>query len=200
MKKKKNIIISVILLSILTIFAFSYTKEVKNLKFGNNKSSQDMVDNILNMKTYNATIEVTVNSNKNENKYLIKQIYNEKENSQEVIEPSNIRGVKITKTENELKIENTNLNLVSIYENYNYISENDLDLNCFVDDYMENESSKFEENSQEIKMKTYSKNNSNIEKILYINKKEGLPERLDITDTIKKTTVYILYREVNINS
>lgn len=173
----------------------------KNLKIGNNKSSQEMADDILNMKTYEAVIEVEVKSNKNQNKYVIKQKYNGKnENSQEVLEPSNIKGVKITKINGELKLENTNLNLVSIFENYKYLSENYLDLDSFISDYKENDNSKYKENQEEIIMETQSKNNLSIRKSLYINKKTGMPTKLEIEDANKKTAVYILYREVNVNS
>ena len=174
---------------------------VKNLKIGNNKSSQEVVDNILNMKTYEAEIEVEVKSNKNQNKYVIKQEYNgENDNYQEVLEPSNIKGVKITKKNDELKLENTNLNLVSIFENYEYLSENHLDLDSFISDYKESRYSKYKENEDEIIMETFSQNDSKIEKDLYINRKTGMPTKLEINDTNKKTAVYILYREVNVNS
>ena len=197
-KKKKYFIVILIILFILLFCCFYM---VKNLKIGNNKSSQEMVDNILNMKSYEAVIEVEVKSNKNENKYVIKQQYNgENQNSQEVLEPSNIKGVKITKTNGELKIENTNLNLLSVFENYEYLSENHLDLDSFISDYKDNNNSKYKENQEEIIMQTSSKNNSKIEKNLYINRKTGEPTKLEINDTNKKTAVYILYKEVDVNS
>lgn len=197
-KKKKYFIVILIILFVLLFCCFYM---VKNLKIGNNKSSQEMVDNILNMKSYEAVIEVEVKSNKNENKYVIKQQYNgENQNSQEVLEPSNIKGVKITKINGELKIENTNLNLLSVFENYEYLSENHLDLDSFISDYKNNNNSKYKENQEEIIMQTSSKNNSKIEKNLYINKKTGEPTKLEIKDTNKKTAVYILYKEVDVNS
>ena len=200
-KKKKIITICFIVVLIIIVFLFCYFYMVKNSKFGNNKSSQEMVDNILNMKTYEALIEVDVKSNKNENKYIIKQEYKgENENSQEVIEPTNIKGVKIIKTNGELKLENTNLNLVSIFENYQYLSENHLDLDSFIRDYKENENSKYKENQEEIIMETSNKENLKIKKSLYINRKIGEPTKLEIEDTNKKTAVYILYKEVNVNS
>ncbi len=203
MKSGKKIIIICfcVIFLILIIFIFFKINMAKNLKIGNNKSSQEMADDILNMKTYEAVIEVEVKSNKNQNKYVIKQKYNGKnENSQEVLEPSNIKGVKITKINGELKLENTNLNLVSIFENYKYLSENYLDLDSFISDYKENDNSKYKENQEEIIMETQSKNNLSIRKSLYINKKTGMPTKLEIEDANKKTAVYILYREVNVNS
>ena len=150
-KMKKIIIVCFIIVLIVIVFLISYFFMVKNLKIGNNKGSQEVVDNILNMKTYEAEIEVEVKSNKNQNKYVIKQEYNgENDNYQEVLEPSNIKGVKITKKNDELKLENTNLNLASIFENYEYLSENHLDLDSFISDYRESSYSKYKENADEI--------------------------------------------------
>ena len=199
-KCKKTIIIAICLLLILSVVYIYYFFMVKNMKIGNNKSSQEMVDNILNMKSYEALIEVCVNSNKNQNKYLIRQKYNEKETYQEVLEPSNIKGVKIIKTEGNLKLENSKLNLTSIFENYNCLSENNLDLDCFVNDYKNSNNSKYREENEKIIMETNSNNNPKINKILYINIKTGKPEKLEIVDTNKKNTVYILYKEVDVNS
>ena len=199
-KCKKTIIIASCLLLILCIFYICYFSMVKNMKIGNNKSSQEMVDNILNMKTYEAIIEVEVNSNKNQNKYILRQKYNEKESYQEVLEPSNIKGVKIIKQEGNLKLENSKLNLTSIFENYNCLSENNLDLDCFVNDYKNSNNSKYREENEKIIMETNSNNNSKINKVLYINRKTGKPEKLEIVDANKKNTVYILYKEVDVNS
>ncbi len=200
-KKKKIITICFIVFLIIIVFLFCYFYMVKNSKIGNNKSSQEMVDDILNIKTYGALIEVDVKSNKNENKYIIKQKYEgENKNSQEVLEPSNIKGVKITKTNGELKLENTNLNLVSIFENYEYLSENNLDLDTFISDYKENDNSKYTENQEQIIMKTTSKNDLKINKSLYINKKTGKVEKLEIEDANKKTAVNILYKEIEVKS
>ena len=206
LKDKKVIRISkrfyiLILILILFVIFFAFFM-VKNFKSGNNKSSQDMVNDILNMKTYNTIIEVEVKSNKNQNRYVIKQVYNsENENSQEVIEPSNISGVKIIKTNGDLKLENSKLNLISVFQNYIYLSENDLDLSSFISDYRNNENSNYTENNDEIVMRTEKVNSNNkIIKKLYINKKNGKVEKMEIEDTNKKTAVYILYREVNVNS
>ena len=199
-KCKKTIIIAICLLLILSVVYIYYFFMVKNMKIGNNKSSQEMVDNILNMKTYEAIIEVEVNSNKNQNKYILRQKYNEKESYQEVLEPSNIKGVKIIKQEGNLKLENSKLNLTSIFENYNCLSENNLDLDCFVNDYKNSNNSKYREENEKIIMETNSNNNPKINKILYINIKTGKPEKLEIVDTNKKNTVYILYKEVDVNS
>ncbi len=201
-KGSKKLYISIFTLTIILFVIFFAFFMVKNFKTGNNKSSQDMVNDILNIKSYNTTIEVEVKSNKNQNKYIIEQSYkSENENSQEVIEPSNISGVKIIKENGVLKLENSKLNLISVFENYSYLSENDLDLSSFINDYKSNKNSNYTENDDKIIMKieNINSNNKTIKK-LYINKKNGKIEKMEIEDTNKKIAVYILYREVNVNS
>ena len=201
-KNSKKLYISILILILILFVIFFAFFMVKNFKTGNNKSSQDMVNDVLNIKSYNATIEVEVKSNKNQNKYIIKQSYkNENENSQEVIEPSNIKGVKIIKENGVLKLENSKLNLLSVFEDYSYLSENDLDLSSFINDYKNNKNSNYTENDNEIIIKTENINSKNKTiKKLYINKKNGKIEKMEIEDTNKKIAVYILYREVNVNS
>ena len=72
MKNKKIIIIAiiaVILIGVLSYMLFFKNNTAKNLKIGNNTTSQEIVDFILNMTSYEAKIEVNVQSNKNESKY-----------------------------------------------------------------------------------------------------------------------------------
>ena len=187
------IILTIILIMII-LFFFLKNSMSKNFKIGNNTSSQEIVDYILNINSYEAIVDIDVKSNKNENKYKLKQIYNEKEeNSQEVLEPENIAGVKIIKEGNNLKLENSKLNLTSILQNYEYISENALDLSSFIEDYKNDDSSKWEEKNNEILMKTSNKT-------LYINRENGKLEKMEICDNNKKIAVYILYTEVIVNS
>jgi len=196
--KRKLVIFIVILLMIVSIISIFFIKNnkktAKNFKIGNNTTSQEIVDNILNINSYNAVIEVRVKSNKNENKYIIKQTYKGEENNvQEIIEPTNIAGVKLIREGSVLKLENSKLNLTSLFENYQYISDNDLDLSCFIKEYKQSEKQEIKEKDNEILLKTKRK-------ILYINKKTGMPVKMEIQDNNKNIAVYILYNEVNVNS
>ena len=153
MKKKYYLILLFIIfiISILIIFLLNKTN-VK--KIGNNSTSQEIVDYILNISSYEAKIEVEVKSNKNTNKYILKQKYQkDKEHIQEVIEPSNIAGVKIINDGKNLKIENSNLNLNEIIENYTNLENNNLDLSMFIDEYKNSNESNYEEKDDEIIMK-----------------------------------------------
>lgn len=195
MKNKKIFIVIIILLIItIAIFLIFNNKAVKKSKVGNNSSSQEIVDYILNISSYTAVVEVQVKSNKNENKYILKQEYNgPNQNYQEVLEPSNIAGVKIVKDGNSLRLENSNLNLTSVFEKYEYISDNCLDLSSFIEYYKNDENAQVKEENDEIIMKTKFRK-------LYIDRNTVKPIKMEIKDTIKNTAVYILYNEVNVNS
>ena len=201
MKKKYWLILLIILIVIGGIFF--YKNRVKNSKTGNNKTSQKIVDYILNISSYEVNVTVNVTSNKNSNKYILKQTYQSPNQSmQEVIEPSNIAGVKIENDGTNLKIENSQLSLSTILENYSYLGDNCLDLYSFIEDYKQDEKATFEEKDTEIIMKA-SNNIQNIymqEKILHINKNTHNPTQMEIKDNKQKTTIYILYNEVKVNS
>ncbi len=136
-KSKKNFLIIVVGIAILlVIISIIFSKKsYETINIGNNnlnKTLEEVEDYILNIKEYTATIEVTVNSNKNSNKYLIKQNHKEKNDEQEVLEPDTIKGVKLTYKDSSLIVENSNLNLEKIYNNYPYIESNILWLNSFL--------------------------------------------------------------------
>ena len=203
MKNKKILIyLSIVVVLVIVIFFIVFKNNTaKKLKIGNNSTSQEISNYILNISSYETTIEVDVKSNKNENKYIIKQIYNGPEdNMQEVLEPSNIAGVKIIKSGNSLKLENSNLNLVSIFQNYKYISESSLDLSSFIEEYKNDERATIEEENNKVIMQTSSGDKLKKHKTLYINKQTGMPEKMEIQDNNKNIAVYILYNEVKVNS
>lgn len=203
-KRKMTIIIAIIILITITgiFFIKNNNKTAKTTKIGNNSSSQEIVDYILNISSYETQIDVEIKSNKNSNKYKIKQTYISSENSiQEVIEPRNIQGVKITKEGTNLKIENTKLSLTKIIENYSDITQNNLDLISFIESYKNNSNSKFKEVNNQIIMETTAKTENNYQKYesLYISKETGNPIRMEIKDTNQNIIIYIIYNEIKIN-
>ena len=201
MKKKYWIILLVIIIAIVIIFFSKNTAKV--FKNGNTKNSQEIVDYILNISSYSVNITVEVSSNKNHNKYILKQKYvSPNISTQEVIEPSNIAGIKITNDGTNLKLENSNLNLSTVFENYSYLGDNCLDLISFIENYKQNAESTFIEEENQVIMKTKSGNENRYtkNKTLYVDTKSCKPTKLEIKDNNEKTTVYILYNEVEINS
>ena len=202
MKNNKKIFIMIITIFIIVIGVFIYKNMIKNSKNGNNINSQEIVDYILNINSYKANVTIQVNSNKNQNKYIMKQEYNSENGSiQEVIEPSNIAGVKKIKKDGNLTIENTSLNLSTIFENYKGLEGNYLDLNTFIDDYKNYDKSNFEENDTEIILKTKNSNENKYtqNKILYINKEKMKPTKLIIEDNNQNMTINIQYNEIELN-
>ena len=204
MKRKKSIFIIAlgILLIFLIIFIFF---NYKNLKDGNtiiNKSEENVENYILNMNSYAAIMEIEITTNKNKNKYVVRQeLKNNKESIQEVIEPENVKGI-ITKFDGkDLIIENNNLNLSKIYENYNYVVNNSLWLNSFVSEFKENNNSSIKSNNEEIIFEINNQNNNkyNVYKKLYVDKRSAKPTKMVIEDINQNTIIYIIYTKIEIS-
>lgn len=202
-KSKKFLIIVVGIAILLVIISIIFSKKsYETINIGNNnlnKTLEEVEDYILNIKEYTATIEVTVNSNKNSNKYLIKQNHKDKNDEQEVLEPDTIKGVKLEYKDSSLKIENSNLNLKKIYNNYPYIESNILWLNSFIEEYRNSEQRNITEKNEEIVMQIKRKNDKKIAiEELILDKKTLKPTKLSIRDNSKNVIVYILYNEIEI--
>ena len=201
-KKVLIIIVVLILIAILILCCVFYKRTDKVFKNGNNTTSQEIVDYILNINSYEVTATIQVTSNKNENKYILKQEYVSPDvTTQEVIEPSNIAGIKIINDGTSLKLENSQLNLITMFDNYTYLGDNCLDLISFINDYKQSEKSQMIEEETQIIMKTESRsvNQYTKQEVLYIDKETAMPTKLEIKDDNENTRVYILYNEVKIN-
>lgn len=207
MEKKKLIIILGILAVLVTsvIIYFFIKNNYKNLKSGNNMSNKNLKEieeYILSIRSYNAKIEVEIQSNKNKNKYVLEQKYAEPNvQKQIVLEPSNIEGLETIFDGNNLKINNTKLNLSTIYENYSDVTSNFLWLNTFTEEYkkmIETGKQNIIEQNGIIIMEI--KDADELNKKLYTDRKTGKPIKMQIKNVSKNTTVYILYNEIEINS
>lgn len=194
-------IILVIIIAVIFVF-FKNNDKIKN--FGNNISTtEDLQNYILNITSYEAKVEVTVQSNKTTNTYKLKQKYSKEGTfKQEVLEPENIAGTIIIQDGENLKLENTRLNLQKIYENYNYIANNNLCLEYFIKDFLESQDASTREENGSLILETTVKNESKYisKKVLYVDTKTGKPTKMEIKDHTQNTIVYILYNEININS
>ncbi len=204
-KKIIIIIICIFICIFLCYFIFLKKFNYKNINTGNNnlnKTLDEIQEYICNISSYEATIEVTVYSNKNTNKYKIKQSHEENYDTQEILEPENVKGVKFIYKDNTLQIINTTLNLTKIYNNYPYIENNNLWLNDFLEEYKTaNETNKeISEDEREIVLTLQTqKVDSKIKyKELYLDKKTGNPTKLLLQDNNKNTIIYILYSEITL--
>ena len=198
-KKKMYILIVsaffIFAIAFIIIFSKNNYKTLKNGNNINNQTRDKVYDNILNISSYKATLEVTINSNKNSNKYVLKQSHNLDEDTQEVLEPENIRGIKTTYNNGILKIQSDNLNITKVYNDYKNIENNDLWLNSFIEDYKISKEKVVEENEEKI----ISIKVNNRTKKLYLDKKTGKPTKLIVEDDNQKTVIYIIYNEIEIN-
>ena len=202
MKSKKLIIILIIAFVIISISIFLILN-YKKLKGGNaivNQSEENIINSILNIKAYSAKLDVTIETNKNKNKYVISQKIENGEATQEVLEPENIAGV-ITKYDGkDLKVINNKLNLETTFQNCQYIVENRLWLDSFIKEYKESENKKVNSNKKEIILEVKNSGNVyNTLKKLYIDKQTGKPIKMEVEDINKKMLVYILYTEMTIS-
>ncbi len=208
MKNKKIVFwgigIAAIFISIFLFFFIKNFNKQENLgnNITNNMTMDQIKEYILNISSYEAKMEVEIKTNKNQTKYKITQKY-QKPNlcSQVVEEPSNIKGLKTTYDGKDLKVENTRLNLSTVYENYPYLTENNLWLNSFIDDFLAGEG-KIEEKNGEVILETKARNKENIyqvSKTLTIDSKSAKPIKLEIKDNNQNLSVYILYNEIKIN-
>lgn len=198
-KKKMYILIVsaffIFAIAFIIIFSKNNYKTLKNGNNINNQTRDKVYDNILNISSYKATLEVTINSNKNSNKYVLKQSHNLDEDTQEVLEPENIRGIKTTYNNGILKIQSDNLDITKVYNDYKNIENNDLWLNSFIEDYKISKEKIVEENEEKI----ISIKVNNRTKKLYLDKKTEKPTKLIVEDDNQKTVIYIIYNEIEIN-
>ena len=196
---KRILIIGIFMIAIIATFMFFLKKDYKTENFGNTINSSSIQEYILNMKSYEAEVEIIIKSNKNENKYLAKQEANSEKAKQEILEPEHIKGVTIQYEKNELKIENTKLNLSKLYHNYPYIQNNTLFLSSFIKEYKTTSNQKEMENEKEIILEIRnSESKYHNCKRLYIDKETKKPTKLEVQDSTQNTIVYILYNEIKI--
>ena len=180
----------------------------KNFLFGNNISknrSDKRIEEILSsMNNYCAETSVTFSSNKTQNEYVIYQEVNGDYSMQEVKKGENIEGLKIEQTGNNLKISNSKMNLEKVYENCDNFLNNAMFLNCFAEEYRneENQSSCSEENGEIILEITLNSNQNTYIKYkkLYVDEKTLKPTKLEIKDNTKKETICINYNSVELKS
>ena len=202
-----KIIIAILAIAIIAIIIYFFSRNAnKNSKIGNNlsnKTNQEIEEYILNISSYEAEIDVEVETNKNKTKYKIKQSYVVPNiERQTILEPSNISGLETVYDGDTLKINNTKLNLSTVYQNYQYMTENFLWLNSFIENYKNSNNRRIYEENNMIIMEVTLQNNSQYiaSKKLFIDKTTGKITKMVVQDKNQKNLVYILYNEIKINS
>lgn len=208
-KTSKTLKIIVVIMTVLmvAIIIYFFSKNTnKNLKIGNNlsnKTNQKIEEYILNISSYEAEIEIEIESNKNKTKYKMQQSYvSPNIEKQTIMEPENISGLETIYDGSKLTINNTKLNLSTVYQNYQYITENFLWLNSFIEDYKKSNNKKIYEEGNMLVMDVVLEGSNPYvySKKLFIDKSTSEIEKMIVQDKNQKKIVYILYNEIKINS
>ena len=202
MKKNHKFITFFFILIITILIIIFLNNDYKKSETGNNKTIQEIENYILNIKNYEAVLDVTIVNNRNENNYKIKQEITSEYEKQTILEPEEAKGLEIIYEKGKLEIKNTNLNLSKIYENYPNICENNLFLTQFIQSYANEKENKTlnvsDENKVVMQVKT-NRNKYDVTQVLYVNMQNLKPEKLEILDNNNNKKVYILYNEIEIN-
>ena len=188
----KKVIVWIVPIFFIIVVLFCYI----NKKSGNNRSTTEIEKFFMNIKSYKASLDVVVKSNKNENKYSFIQEVNVKSKKQIVEAPNDIKGLEIMYKDNKLQISNSRLQLSKIYNNYEPITKNYMFLDTFVDGYKEAENREIKDLEDDVILKYNNKNN--IFELL-VSKKELRPKSMKIKNIDNKTKIYILYKEIEFN-
>ena len=205
MKNKKLIwLIIAIVIVVIIFFAIFSIFHYKKLETGNNisdKTLKEIEDYILNISSYDAEIEVNVESNKNTNKYIMIQKYcSPNIASQQVIEPKNIEGLTVKYDGKNMEISNSKLGLSTIYENYTYIADNILWLSDFIECYKTNNGTITEQNGIVVMEVKNNKNRYCVCEKLYMDRNANKITKLVIEDENRKDRIYITYNKIEIGS
>ena len=199
---KNQLIISIIIISIAICMSLKIIYENYNKKSNsvNNKDMQEIEKSLLNIKRYKAKIDVTITSNKNENKYKIVQEVKSDYEKQVIKEPEDIADTEIIYSNGNLQIKNSKINNSKIYNNYPSVSSNTLFLTDFLKCYRGSENRKIEKNEECIIMSFKNDNRYSKAEKLIVDKNNLQPKRLEIMDENNQRKVYILYDEIEINN
>lgn len=197
----KLIIFLIILLCVVLIFKKIIKSDYKKDEIGNNKNIEEIEQYILNIESYKADIHITVTSNKNVNFYDFTQEVKMPETARQIaMSPDELAGVEILYENGTLQVKNSKYNLSKIYDNYPYISNNQLFLTSFLEGYRNADEKEIEEKENQIIMNYKSgQNKYNSIQTLYINKGSLRPESLQIMDINKDCKVNIEYKEIEFN-
>lgn len=193
---RKLVCFVLICITVFCIFNYIFLR-LGNNKVNNEKRIDDILEKHLN---YEAEIEVTINSNKTQNKYKMKQTVKDNLSKTQIIEPENLSSMTIEKEGNILKVTNSILNVEKCYENEQELLNNYLFLNVFINDSKENEKS-IAETEDEIYIEVKTENNPNTYvklKKLVIDKNTKKAKELIIKDNANNVVASIIYNDLKI--
>ena len=196
-KQVKNLLL--ILGSILILFIIFMAKKIN---FGNtmSKQTEEIVDYILNREYYEANLELKITDQEKNivNLYEIKQVAENENYYQEVINKQNDEKIQMEYKDGNLKILNANLNLEKSYQNYHNKIGNNIFLTTFIQCYKQKADSRYFEENNEIILETTEPNNKKVyNKKLYIDKRTQKPMKIIFKDSTGREVINIKYNDID---
>lgn len=197
MNKKIVFIFAIICIIVFSIFYYIFFISGNNIIRNQKEFIEDIFEDL---ECYEADIDVTITSNKNENKYNMKQLVDGEDSKLIINSPENVKGLEIEIKDDNLKIINEKTNMEKVYENYKKIINNSLFISTFIEEYDEFPN-QIQENEDEIIVEVNLEKNNNTYikfKELYLDKETGLPRKLLIKDNNQKINTSIIYNDIKI--
>lgn len=197
--KKKIFILCMIFL--LLIFAFC---GYKFFRTGNNKNIEsigELGEHILNISNYEIEANVTIYSNKNSNTYRFTEYKMNEYQKQEIFNEEDNNSIVIENDGDKLTIKNTLLDLTQVFENYEEVTKNTIGFDAFLDDYNNSDSVNISEDEKYYLIFVKVKNSSNKyiqNKTLFMDKKSGKAEKIEVKDINNNSTIVIEYTRFQI--
>lgn len=195
MNKKIVFIFAIICIILFFILYYIFCISGNNIIRNQNEFVEDIFEDL---EKYEARLQVTITSNKNENVYDMYQIVDEEYSKLIINSPENVKGLEIEMKDDNLKIINGKTNMEKIYENYKTSINNSLFINSFIEEYKNNLVEILEnENEIIVKINLDKDNHTYIKsKELYLDKKTKLPKKLIIKDNVQKINTSIIYNDI----
>ena len=186
---------------LLLIFAFC---GYKFFRTGNNKnieSIDELGEYILNISNYEIEANVTIYSNKNSNTYRFTEYKMNEYQKQEIFNEEDNNSIVIENDGDKLTIKNTLLDLTQVFENYEEVAKNTIGFDAFLDDYNNSDSVNISEDEKYYLIFVKVKNSSNKyiqNKTLFVDKKSGKAEKIEVKDINNNSTIVIEYTRFQI--
>lgn len=196
MNKKIVFIFAIICITVFLIFYYIF------LRNGNNKirNQNEFVEDIFEkLQSYEANVDVTIKSNKNENLYNMIQIVDKDYSKVILNSPENVKGINLEIKDGNLIISNESASFIKEFKNYRSVVNNSLFLSSFIMEFENNESTIYEENGEIIIEILLENENTYIKsKVLYLDKEKRLPKKLIIKDNTQNINTSIIYNDIKI--
>lgn len=198
MKNKKILFLFVfICIIIFSIFYYIFSESGNN----NTRKQNELIENALRkLEYYDANIDVTIKSNKTENKYNMNQIVKPNYSKLIINLPEEISDLEFEIDNNILKISRNSIGLSKCYDEYKVINNNSLFLKSFIEDYMECKNLVVETNDEIIITLDISNNKNTYvkSKKLYLDKTTYLPKKLIVANEEQNIYTSIIYNDIKI--